>query len=44
LGGIALRNPTTGNAGCCAWAANGHATDTPPSVDMNCRLPMSIAI
>ena len=35
-----LRNPTSGSAGCCARAASGHATVTPLSVDMNCRLPM----
>ena len=31
------RNPTTGIAGCCARAANGHATVPPPSSAMNSR-------
>ena len=39
-----LINPTTGIAGCCARAASGQATAAPPSAEMNCRLPMSIAI
>jgi hypothetical protein len=33
-----------GSAGCCARAASGHATAEPQSADMNCRLPISIAI
>lgn len=28
----------------CARAESGHATVTPPSAEMNCRLPMPIAI
>ena len=32
-----LRNPTTGDAGCCARDANGHATVAPPSHAMNWR-------
>jgi hypothetical protein len=40
-----LRNPITDAAGCCARAASGHAAAAPPSAaDMNCRLPMPIAI
>src|SRR5262249_49149453 len=35
--------PTTGNAGCCASAASGQAAP-PPSVTMNSRRPMWIAI
>ena len=38
-----FRDPTTGT-GCCARAANGHATDMPPIADINSRLPMVIAI
>ena len=33
----ALRNPTTGIAGCCARAASGHAAAAPPSSVMNSR-------
>jgi hypothetical protein len=29
--------PTTGNSGCCARAASGHATAVPPSSVMNSR-------
>jgi hypothetical protein len=36
--------PITGSAACCARVASGHASDAPPSADMNCRLPMSMAI
>jgi hypothetical protein len=32
-----LRNPITGIAGCCARAANGHATAVPPRSLMNSR-------
>src|SRR6516164_6179458 len=32
------RNPTTGRAGCCARAANGHAAAALPSPAMNERL------
>jgi hypothetical protein len=35
-GDLALMNPTTGSAGCCARAANGHAA-APPSSVMNAR-------
>jgi hypothetical protein len=35
-----LRNPMTGIAGCCARAANGHATAAPPSSVMNWRRPI----
>src|SRR5262245_5956369 len=37
LGDRVLRNPTTGIAGCCARAANGHATAAPASRAMNSR-------
>ena len=42
-GDLLLRNPMTGIAGCCACTANGQATE-PPRPDMNCGLPMTIAI
>src|SRR5262249_26780328 len=32
-----LRSPITGIPGCCARAASGHATATPPSSEMNVR-------
>jgi hypothetical protein len=35
------RNPTTGIAGCCACAANGHATAALPSSVMNARRSLS---
>src|SRR6516162_5161247 len=34
---LLFRNPTTGIAGCCARAANGHAAAAPPSSAMNWR-------
>jgi hypothetical protein len=37
-------NPITGSFDCCARAVSGHASDAPPSADMNCRLPIPIAI
>ena len=43
-GNVASDKLGTGIAGCCARAASGHATVVPPSADMNCRLPMPIAI
>ena len=43
-GDPALTNPTIGIAGCCARAASGHATATPPSVNMNSRRRMWIAM
>ena len=36
-GDVALRNPITGIAGCCARAASGHAAAAPPSSVMNSR-------
>jgi len=33
-----LTNPTTGTAGCCARAASGYATATPPMSVMKSRL------
>jgi hypothetical protein len=39
-----LRYPITGIGSCCARAASGQVVAAPPSTDMNCRLPMSIAI
>jgi hypothetical protein len=36
-----LSNPITGIAGCCARAVKGHANAALPSVDMNCRRPIS---
>jgi hypothetical protein len=33
-------NPITGNAGCCAFAASGHAPATPPMKVMNARRRM----
>jgi hypothetical protein len=32
-----LRKPITGNAGCCARAASGHAVAAPPSDLMKSR-------
>jgi len=37
-------NPTTGIAGCCARTASGHAIVAPPSVAMNSRRPMWLAM
>jgi hypothetical protein len=34
--GVLLRTPITGIAGCCAFAASGHAA-APPSIVMNVR-------
>jgi hypothetical protein len=39
-----MRNPTTGIAGCCAPAADGHAAAAPPSSVMNSRRPMKAVI
>ena len=36
-GMLAMRNPITGIAGCCARAASGHAAAAPPSSVMNSR-------
>ena len=41
-GDLALRNPITGIAGCCARAASGHAAAAPPSSVMNSRRSHSI--
>src|SRR5262249_47504078 len=37
---VLLRKPTTGTAGCCARAENGHPTAAPPSSVMNSRRPI----
>src|SRR5262245_10449413 len=39
-----LRNPITGIAACCERAASGHAAAAPPSVNMNSRRRMWIAM
>src|SRR6516164_10083552 len=36
-----LRNPTTGNADCCAFPASGHAAAAPPTNAMNSRRLMA---
>jgi hypothetical protein len=38
------RKPMTGKTHCCPDAASGHASAEPPSVAMNFRLAMLIAI
>src|SRR6476646_10094929 len=40
-GDLALRNPITGIAGCCARAASGHAATVPPRSVMNWRRRIS---
>jgi hypothetical protein len=37
FGDRVLRNPITGDVGCCARAASGHATAVPPRSAMNLR-------
>ena len=39
-----MRNPITGIASCCAYAASGHAAAAPPSVAKNFRRSMWLAL
>jgi hypothetical protein len=43
-GDVPFRDPITGIADCCARAASGHAAAAPPSVNMNSRRRMWIAM